>query len=310
MNNRIWMPVVMRVGILLILLIFGNQVLHSQPDSLSDVFPLAIGQRWTYSFYLFEGELAYYWSIRDTGVVNYELIDSAFTVDSTVWTFSQVREYERYRASSMTDSLLRDSTTFEMVEYAGGSHELYTLVFNPNGAYPFPKRSSDSLSFFRYQSTDSIGNGELVQDDYPGGYYFRFTVREDTGVSSTTCYYNLSLSHYFIVRHHLMGLNLPDSIALQVSTTDLVPHRTSLFQNYPNPFNPRTLIKYEIAKQCRTTLRIYDILGNEIITLVNGILGAGTYETEFDATGLASGIYFYTLQADEFIESKMLVLLR
>lgn len=83
-----------------------------------------------------------------------------------------------------------------------------------------------------------------------------------------------------------------------------------LFQNYPNPFNPSTKIKYQIPSSSKVILKVYDVLGNEIATLVDEFRNAGRYEVTFDATNLSSGIYFYRLQAGNFIETKKMLLLR
>jgi hypothetical protein len=83
-----------------------------------------------------------------------------------------------------------------------------------------------------------------------------------------------------------------------------------LHQNYPNPFNPKTIIKYDLPQQTKVLLKIYDILGNEVITLVNETKPSGQYEVEFDGTNLSSGVYFYRIEAGEFIETKKLILLR
>lgn len=91
-----------------------------------------------------------------------------------------------------------------------------------------------------------------------------------------------------------------------------------LYQNYPNPFNPNTKIKYTIpsviasgTKQSQlVTLIIYDLLGNEVATLVNEEKSSGSYEVNFDAKGLSSGIYFYKLQASSFVETKKMLLLK
>lgn len=83
-----------------------------------------------------------------------------------------------------------------------------------------------------------------------------------------------------------------------------------LYQNYPNPFNPITTIKYQIPNSGNILLKIYDILGNEVASLVDGYKERGKYEIEFDAISLASGVYFYKLQADEFISVKKMVLLK
>jgi len=89
----------------------------------------------------------------------------------------------------------------------------------------------------------------------------------------------------------------------------------SLSQNYPNPFNPVTKIKFEIPDQVRhdnalVTLKVYDILGREIATLVNEEKPAGEYEVEFNAANLPSGIYFYQLRAGQFTETKKMILLK
>jgi len=96
---------------------------------------------------------------------------------------------------------------------------------------------------------------------------------------------------------------------------DFTPKEFVLYQNYPNPFNPSTVIKYEIPGQTRNdnilvVLKVYDVLGNEVATLVNEEKPAGNYDVEFDATGLPSGIYFYLLKANHFTEAKQMILLK
>ncbi|MCW9096708.1 MAG: T9SS type A sorting domain-containing protein [Ignavibacteriaceae bacterium] len=110
----------------------------------------------------------------------------------------------------------------------------------------------------------------------------------------------------------------PDSITNVDSKEDGLVNEFRLEQNYPNPFNPSTKIKYTIpsviasgAKQSHfVSLKIYDVLGNEVATLVNEYKQSGSYEIEFNAAGLSSGIYFYKLQAGGFIETKKMILLR
>jgi aminopeptidase N len=88
------------------------------------------------------------------------------------------------------------------------------------------------------------------------------------------------------------------------------PDDFGLEQNYPNPFNPSTKIKYQIADAGIVNLRIYDVLGNEIATLINKEMQAGSYEVEFDASNLPSGIYYYTLNAGEFTQTRKMILLK
>ncbi|MEJ2617793.1 MAG: YCF48-related protein [Ignavibacteriaceae bacterium] len=89
-----------------------------------------------------------------------------------------------------------------------------------------------------------------------------------------------------------------------------IPATFGLNQNYPNPLNPETKISYSTPRASFITLKIYDILGKEVAALVNEEKPAGSYEVEFNAEGLSSGIYFYQLQAGEFTETKKMVLLR
>jgi len=113
-------------------------------------------------------------------------------------------------------------------------------------------------------------------------------------------------------------------IALFQETTDIdnkdlvsVPDEFSLFQNYPNPFNPTTIISYNIpsvisteGRNLRVQLKVYDLLGREVATLVNEEKPAGSFEVSFDASHLSSGTYFYRLHAGDYIETKKLVLLK
>jgi hypothetical protein len=84
----------------------------------------------------------------------------------------------------------------------------------------------------------------------------------------------------------------------------------SLSQNYPNPFNPNTKVKYSVPNQSKVIIKIYDVLGNEILTLVNEEKVAGNYEIEFNAASLSSGVYFYKMQADNFINTKKMILMK
>jgi len=97
---------------------------------------------------------------------------------------------------------------------------------------------------------------------------------------------------------------------VEEESTEAIPVEFYLHQNYPNPFNPNTIINYALPENVNVELRVYDILGSEIATLVNEEKPPGNYEVEFNGTDLTSGIYFYRLKAGSFIETKKMVLMK
>jgi hypothetical protein len=97
------------------------------------------------------------------------------------------------------------------------------------------------------------------------------------------------------------------SVTVRIDDT---PLRFNLEQNYPNPFNPSTTIKYALPRASQVNLSVYDILGREVSVLVNDRRDAGVYEVKFDGSNLASGVYFYRLQAGTYVETKKLLLVR
>jgi len=126
----------------------------------------------------------------------------------------------------------------------------------------------------------------------------------------------------------LNGDNKPDfataniggnSVSVLLNTTSVtgieevknfIPTDFTLKQNYPNPFNPSTNINFSLPDESFVTLKIYDILGREVVQLVNKQLKTGNYNFSFDAKGLTSGVYFYRLQTHNFVETKKMLLLK
>jgi hypothetical protein len=84
----------------------------------------------------------------------------------------------------------------------------------------------------------------------------------------------------------------------------------ALDQNYPNPFNPSTSITYQVSKEGFVSIKVYDLIGREVATLVNEVKHAGSYWTEWNAVGMCSGIYFYTMQANSFSATRKMLLLK
>jgi len=89
-----------------------------------------------------------------------------------------------------------------------------------------------------------------------------------------------------------------------------LPVTCQLYQNYPNPFNPVTKIRFDLPKNTYTKLIIYDMLGREIETIVNEQLVAGSYEVNWDARSYSGGVYYYRLQAGDFVETRKMILVK
>jgi len=104
--------------------------------------------------------------------------------------------------------------------------------------------------------------------------------------------------------------DLPEITTSVGSDVSEVVNGFMLYQNYPNPFNPTTKISWQSPVGSWQTLKIYDVLGNEIATLVNEYKPAGNYQISFDASELVSGIYFYMLTANGFSGTKKMILMR
>ena len=89
-----------------------------------------------------------------------------------------------------------------------------------------------------------------------------------------------------------------------------IPSEFLLLQNYPNPFNPSTTIEFDLPKNSEVTLNVFNILGQEVTTLVTQRLSAGSYSYDWDASNPASGVYLYRLQAGDYVETRKMILMR
>jgi hypothetical protein len=90
----------------------------------------------------------------------------------------------------------------------------------------------------------------------------------------------------------------------------LIPDKYALEQNYPNPFNSMTTIRFSISKEIQVNLSVYNILGEKVKELKNELMKPGYFEVQFDASSLASGVYFYTIKAGDFVQTKKMILLK
>lgn len=183
------------------------------------------------------------------------------------------------------------------------------LVLDYNGT---AAKRYDTTGTFVSNFITGLGQSEGV-DFFPNG-----NILIGNGATSSVKMYD-SNGNYIedFIPSGLGGLTTPNAVVIRevnlssvTGDDDIINKSFLLEQNYPNPFNPRTVISYQLPVSSSVTLKVYNTLGKEITTLVSEELSAGSHKVEFDASALPSGIYFYQLVADTFIETKKMILLK
>ena len=167
-----------------------------------------------------------------------------------------------------------------------------------NGSYA-TLSNNGTIATIKYNSSGSV----MWKEVYIGAYAFDILVDENI---------NIYLTGYGL--GGMVTLKYSQPIGIQ-SISSEIPGTFKLFQNYPNPFNPTTKIKFSLPNPSKggaleIKLIVYDLPGRVIATLVNENLKPGEYETEWNASNFASGVYFYQLQAGTFRESKKMLLIK
>jgi len=172
-------------------------------------------------------------------------------------------------------------------------------------------------------ATETNNQGFEVQRSVSGGEYETITFVNGKGTTTEMQYYSYTDAGLTegVYNYRLKQVDFDGTFEYSeaVMAEVVIPKVYSLSQNYPNPFNPSTTINYSIKEKGLVTLKVFDILGNEVKTLVNEVQEPGKYAIKFgshsgesvnDGRNLASGIYFYTLQAGDFVSTKKMILLK
>ena len=151
----------------------------------------------------------------------------------------------------------------------------------------------------------SDANGEFVMKGFEPGSY---RIYGDKFGFNLVQSYSVNMDYVNNQTQNVSLKLIPDGITS--SEEPLTVSDYSLSQNYPNPFNPTTNIGFRIINSGFVNLKVYDVLGREVATIVNEEMQAGKYEIEFNSEGLTSGIYFYTLTAGSFTETRKMILMK
>jgi len=283
-----------------------------------DLYPLAIGNRWVYLTISYINPNIEYGvqveevigdTIAANGKLYYHLkeddhhyLDRIDSVDGKVYRYFEhpnLPESE-YVIADLLGEVGDTIITFSPIFPGSPSYLIITGIdtFDKWGLIKLRKNFAQTtyLAYSHFSYTEDIGM------DYWGG-----------GISGFSSYFELKLKGCII-----NGIVYGDTTLTDVGDEKLpIASEFKLEQNYPNPFNPSTKIKFTIpsvtlseVEGSPVTLKVYDILGNEIATLVNEEKPAGEYEVEFDGRNLPSGIYFYQLKSGRFVKTKKMILLK
>lgn len=221
---------------------------------------------------------------------------------------------------------------------------IYRYDSNSNCSFYHKDSFVDSLAAMPndilYSCGSSIGNYYTCQaltsssvfnmNVFVKRYYYYYGPPPPQGTTSATTYYSTNFGiitydgitngHFstFQYTYTLLGCVMngvvygdtamnPSGI---INLNSSIPEKFSLAQNFPNPFNPETIITFNIPKNSFVKLKVYDVSGKELTVLVNGNLDAGSYNYQWDGDSFTSGVYFYRLEANEFVETKRMVLIK
>ena len=175
-----------------------------------------------------------------------------------------------------------------------GANEIHLIVINKNF-------NTTITGNFLVSSSKRVLGGRVWELDQTSAAIKKI---DSVGVIS-----NNSFS-YPIAAASICHIVLQTSVATNVAEQDNTPNKFVLRQNYPNPFNPSTTISFDLPSRSLVSLKVFDILGREVSTIISGELQAGSYTRQWNAANMSSGVYFYRLQAGTYMEMKKLLLLK
>lgn len=262
-----------------------------------DYFPLEIGNRWDYFYY---GCCHGGSTIEDT--ISVEVVGDTILSGKEYFVLS-------YPFFLIVDKFLRvENDSLYCFDFED-SVDCLIYAFNPPVGATYYSCKYDSAFFIveLYESYFGYPDTQQVHAPYFVPLISYFSKRFGLSYADFyggLCEYQTPLSGCII-----SGITY-GQLLVSVEDQKLKLPSFKLEQNYPNPFNPVTSIQYIVGSQQLITLKVYDILGREVATLVNEEKPAGEYEVEFDGSNLPSGIYFYQLNAGNYIETKKMILMK
>jgi glycosidase len=231
---------------------------------------------------------------------------------------SQFPAFSQHKLDTNGDGQVNssDESDFDRITTTDGIVYAFLRPWNDSNGLTVANFSSTSKSVTMDLTTANL---KFTDEFNLGNMYWINNLYSDTSyqvLGSELANFSVTLSAYgsavFTISTEEQSVVLPPIPPIVSVDDELIsqPEDYNLYQNYPNPFNPSTTIRYSIINPDVVKIKIYDVLGREVRTLVNEFKQAGTYELQFSANGLASGIYLYRIESGKFIKTKKMILLK
>ena len=287
-------------------------------QELYDLFPIAKGNQYNYNYQYVDttyhvGSLEYIQN--DSGKISYSIIDSTITGNKVDWLVAQKMDLLRHYTTYETDTLysIQNEYNFVLTESLYGHHELTaspptwdsTGEWGATGIWRFPVYAPNNatIPIYRFREMPVF----FVSSSIPGNGIVDSIWFDSRGLYKRT-YYTEYLGNHQIYTHTKIYI---DSVFVDVDDhSNNIPENFYLSQNYPNPFNPSTTIEYSIPERSNVVIKVFDLLGRKVATLVNDEKSAGVYKVKFDGSSLSSGIYFYKLWTENYGTVKKMILIK
>jgi hypothetical protein len=278
-----------------LIILFISSSINAQ--SRAEYYPLQVGNKWVYKTTYYEvgpPSISYY----SKEVIGDTTMDNG--IKYSVILENRYKHYERF--DTLTNEIIyysySDNHSNDIPRYSLNYIKDSTVIWNPpfggmTFQISFNQQSSSDTSYI-YLNGDGLIEVSISFKKYIGIIYLSF--------------YEISVSYNNLVGYRINGKEWGQLTG--VNTNKNIVSDYKLEQNYPNPFNPSTKIEYDLPKEGMISLKIYDMLGREVKTLVNEHKNAGSYNIEFNANHLTSGIYFYRLTSGNFTQVKKLILIK
>lgn len=282
---------------------FNNPPAYGQ-SLVADLIREGISGVKGYVYEPYSNAMAHAYILFDRYTANYNLAESYFMASLLV---------------SWMDVVIGDPKT--SIVFAQGQLPVQLAEFNgtfvsQNNSIAFNWRTISEINNYGFavqQADTGTSNFVDVPNSFVAGHGTTLTPQQYTWTYNTapagTHYYRLRQIDLDGTQHFTDQITVTSEIVNAVEESKM-PHKFELGQNYPNPFNPMTNIRWQMGVGGFVSVKVYDVRGKEVATIVNEDLAAGNHQHTFDATGLSSGVYYYRIQAGDLVETKRMTLLK